>query len=89
MGTKRNPGAYDCHGKAAPDEPIFTLRANDPLAPLLVRRWAYLYKSRKEKADAYGSDAHSKYMEAHDCATAMERWKKEQPEEPTKEAAPN
>lgn len=30
MGAKRNPGAYDCHGKAAPDEPIFTLRGKVP-----------------------------------------------------------
>ena len=42
MGTKNNPGRFDCHAKADPDEPIFTLRANDPLAPHVVRLWAFL-----------------------------------------------
>ena len=25
MGTKRDPGDFDCHAKAADDEPLFTL----------------------------------------------------------------
>jgi hypothetical protein len=40
MGTKRNPGPHDCHAKAGDDEPIFTLRAKDPIAPEIVRLWA-------------------------------------------------
>lgn len=40
MGTKTNPGAFDCHKAAADDEPIFTLRSTDPFAPTLVRLWA-------------------------------------------------
>lgn len=40
MGTKNNPGRFDCYASAAPDEPLFTLRAKDPLAPALVDMWA-------------------------------------------------
>lgn len=70
MGTKNDPGAYDCHTAAAPDEPIFTLRANDPLAPVLVQRWAHDYLANggnPEKAE-----------EALKCAREMIAWKREQ-----------
>lgn len=40
MGTKNNPGAYDCHAKAEPDEPLFTLLGRDIHAPVMVRLWA-------------------------------------------------
>jgi hypothetical protein len=40
MGTKNDPGQFDCHAAAEPDEPLFTLLARDPLAPHLVRMWA-------------------------------------------------
>ena len=42
MGTKANPGSYDCYTKAAADEPLFTLRAKDPIAPHLVRVWRHV-----------------------------------------------
>ena len=42
MGTKANPGSYDCYGAADDDEPLFTLRARDPLAPVLVKLWVEL-----------------------------------------------
>ena len=44
MGTKANPGSYDCYGAADDDEPLFTLRARDPLAPVLIRTWVELRK---------------------------------------------
>ena len=34
MATKTKPGAFDCYSKAEPDEPVFTLLARDPSAPL-------------------------------------------------------
>jgi len=49
-GTKENPGKYDCHAKAAPDEPIFTLRAKDVSAPYLVRIWAFVRQGKFEEA---------------------------------------
>jgi len=41
MGTKNNPGQFDCHAKAHPDEPLFTLLARDPAAAALVMMWAH------------------------------------------------
>jgi hypothetical protein len=41
MGTKNNPGTYDCYDKAEPDEPMFVLLARDPTASTFVRAWAY------------------------------------------------
>lgn len=40
MGTKNNPGQFDCYAKLEPDEPHFVLRGRDPLAGTLVRAWA-------------------------------------------------
>lgn len=42
MGTKNNPGEFDCYAKAGPDEPIFTLRAKDPFAADMVELWRLL-----------------------------------------------
>ena len=39
MATKTNPGRFDCYAAACENEPIFTLRASDPLAPILVELW--------------------------------------------------
>ena len=36
MGTKNNPGDYDCHAAAKPDEPVFTLRAHDELGNYIL-----------------------------------------------------
>lgn len=69
MGTKNNPGKYDCYEKADPDEPLFVLLARDPLAPVLVELWATL------RAQLAGNP--SKVDEARACADAMRRWKVE------------
>ena len=71
MGTKNSPGKYDCYEKAGDDEPIFVLRAKDPLAPILVTSWASMTGiSPRTKA---------KVMEAHACAAAMRDWKRKNP----------
>ena len=82
MGTKANPGKFDCYAKAAPDEPIFVLRANDPIAREAVIHWAFTYKLRKEIENSKGngplplnSAQQEKYDEALRCADAMEVWK--------------
>lgn len=66
MGTKNNPGAFDCYANAEPDEPMFTLLGRDPMAPLIVTLWA-------EMRALSGEDA-AKCKEARDCAIAMFRW---------------
>lgn len=55
-----------CADKAYPDEPIFTLRAQDQTAPEIVRKWA-------DAAKAAGSPA-VKVEEALRIANEMERW---------------
>lgn len=67
MGTKNNPGAFDCYANAEPDEPMFVLLARDPLAPILVELWASL------RAHAAGNP--SKVAEARNCAQSMRDWK--------------
>lgn len=67
MGTKLNPGRFDCYSNAKDDEPMFVLLARDPLAPILVRLWAML---REHLA---GNP--SKVQEARDCAVSMEMWR--------------
>lgn len=64
MGTKNNPGVYDCASKAEPDEPTFTLLGRDPAASVLVMLWAAL---------RYG-DEPEKRNEAMQCAAAMANW---------------
>ena len=73
MGTKNNPGEYDCYENAEPNEPMFVLLARDRQAPTLVRRWATI---RAQIGNLYGND-HGKVAEALACADAMEAWHKE------------
>jgi len=75
MGTKTQPGKFDCHAKAEDDEPMFTLLARDPLAPALVRLWteARMQAARTERDI-------EKAEEALACADAMERWSEGHPD---------
>jgi hypothetical protein len=59
-----NPNS--CINKAAADEPIFVLRAQDILAPEVVRRWARLARSR--------GTSEIKAAEAFALADQMEIW---------------
>lgn len=82
MGTKNNPGEFDCYANAEPDEPMFVLLGRDSLAPELVARWARehhkesviaAYKAGKDGAEVGMSD---KEEEALNCADAMVAWRK-------------
>lgn len=55
-----------CLNKAAPDEPVFVLRAKDPLAPITVRHWATMSEGKHEPA---------KLAEARNLASEMEDWR--------------
>ena len=84
MATKNDPGEFDCYEKAGPNEPVFVLRARDPMAPGLVRDWARDYRYAKEAmnphCDGLMTDRQvRKYQEALRCATAMEDWARENP----------
>lgn len=68
-----NPNS--CLNKAEDDEPIFVLRANDELAPALVRQWATWYKNTKQDLGEFTPEREKKYREALDLAEMMRRWK--------------
>ena len=51
------------------DEPVFLLRASDPVASLLVRHWADLTELRDQDPDQEDLDG------AYDRATEMEVWR--------------
>lgn len=67
MGTKNNPGKYDCYTKAEPDEPMFVLLGRDRYAPILVELWAMLRERDGEKS--------AQTAEAKECAEAMRTFK--------------
>lgn len=66
MGTKNNPGKYDCYANAAPDEPMFILLGRDPFASALVDQWAI--------SRAVDGEDTAKVSEAFDLADMMRRW---------------
>jgi hypothetical protein len=66
MGSKNNPGKFDCYADADPDEPLFVLAGRDPAAALVVKLWVALRREMGLKAD--------KEAEAVACAAAMKKW---------------
>lgn len=42
MGTKNNPGQFDCYAKAGPDEEMFIVLSRDPQGSDFVSLWAAL-----------------------------------------------
>lgn len=69
MGTKNNPGKYDCYAKAHPDEPTFTLLGRDRSAPSLVDAWADARARANPSVDEIAV-----IREARDCAASMREW---------------
>ena len=67
MGSKNNPGKFDCYVHAHPDEPMFVLLGRDPVGSLLVRLWA-------EVRAEIGGTNEEKLDEAYVCADKMEKW---------------
>jgi hypothetical protein len=74
MGTKNQPGNFDCYANAEPDEPYFVLLARDAYAPHLVRQWAH-NRSMAIDLDAKPESDRAMVREALQCADAMERWR--------------
>lgn len=66
MGTKNDPGEFDCYEAAEDDEPMFVLLARDISAPGLVDQWADRRQLTGEEPE--------KVAEARECAQAMRRW---------------
>lgn len=66
-----------CLNKAHEDEPIFVLRANDPLAAQTVESWAEWYRAVHEGAGSLTPARREKYAEAWKVAEAMRTWRDE------------
>ena len=74
MGTKENPSEkFNCYKEAADDEPIFVLRAEDPLAARLVDLWVEV----REMEGKQSPTQLERHAEARSCAVAMRKWKVE------------
>lgn len=67
MGTKNNPGKFDCYANAEPDEPMFILLGRDRHAATLVKLWALLRHMEEEDS--------TKVAEALGCAAKMDEWR--------------
>lgn len=74
MGSKNEPGQFDCYANALPDEPMFVLLARDPSAPDRVDEWATERQRQIEKGYRPKSDQ-ALVDEAIQCAANMRRWR--------------
>ncbi|WP_158669936.1 hypothetical protein [Bradyrhizobium guangdongense] len=74
MGSKNNPGQFDCYANALPDEPMFVLLARDPMAPALVQMWAILRKQMVTAGEKPLEDM-ALADEAETCAAEMRAWR--------------
>jgi hypothetical protein len=70
---------YDdaCLEKVEVDEPIFVLRAHDPMAPTLVRIWAERWRLMHLGKGTYTAGRKVKVKEAIEQADAMDTWYEE------------
>ena len=68
-----------CLTRAADNEPLFVLRANDELASNTVRRWAHDYLISKGGPTLATSDQLGKYNDAIAVARDMEEYKSSRP----------
>lgn len=73
MGTKNNPGSYDCYANAEPDEPMFILLGRDPHGAAAVRKWA-ADREQMIQAGLKPADDMRMVWEARECADAMEAY---------------
>lgn len=73
MGTKNNPGEFDCYAAADPDEEMFILLARDSFAPDIIEEWCRrrAIRARREKDPAEGERQMRKIDEAFACAQRM------------------
>lgn len=74
--------ADSCFAKALPDEPVFTLLARDPQAPVLLRKWANDREAKKPDDVIIGGrwttpphPDQEQIDNARYCASRMEVWR--------------
>lgn len=72
MGSKVNPGAFNCHAAALPDEPIFTILGRDPAASATLNKWA---DERIAQGKTTTQEDFNRVYEARLVAREMELWR--------------
>ncbi len=88
MGSKNNPGEFDCYAAADPDEPLFTVLARCRLSPPLVRLYAAVrgrdlvgahvaFNDLLAASMTKGPADTAKLAEARGCAAEMESWRED------------
>lgn len=82
MSTKSQPGPFDGMERAKPDEPVFTLRAHDPLGSRLAHEWVRLRREEINRAFHAGEISEDKRAleliqckEAEELAWSMADWR--------------
>lgn len=75
MGTKTDPGRFDCYAAAEPNEPLFILLARDKHAEFLVVTWASLRAAEIARGERDPGER-DQVDEALDCARSMIKWRK-------------
>lgn len=76
MGTKLNPGEFDCYQNALPDEPMFILLARDQNFSKFVIKWA----SQRYSDILCGERPYTDIAivnEAYNCANDGQKWRRE------------
>lgn len=68
-------GPNSCWNKAESDEPVFVLRANDPVAPASIIIWAQQYMSNKGGYYCMTPEQIAKYNDAMKTAEDMRAWR--------------
>lgn len=74
MGTKNNPGSFDCYANAEPDEPMFILLGRDATAAKLVKDWAEMRFKRLPDFGINHPEEMAQIEEAVRCAAAMQSY---------------
>lgn len=75
MGSKNNPGEFDCFANAEPDEPMFILLARDIAAPATVEKWIEYREGLITIGEKPETDR-AMIAEARQCVDAMVAWRK-------------
>lgn len=64
-----------CWNRAADNEPVFVLRANDPVAQIAVHMWALHYVEKKGGWEKMTYAQKCKFHDAMAVSQAMEDWR--------------
>lgn len=75
MGTKLNPGKFDCYAAALPDEPMFVILGRDPDAAEVINAWADRREADILSGERPASDR-DQVLEARALASQCAEWRR-------------